>query len=356
MADEPPPFNGTLVPVVEGSSYVRPTIGRVVILPDIDGMPPLSLPLIDYRVEAHIHISVAFVTVTARYRNAAPRPAPCVLELPISQRVTVTNVDIILDNGKAFASTVVDAGDTKGVKEDEELSGALAHYFSVVGANYRTASYDPDIFRVPFAPPPAGSVVTVRAQYFQNLDFVRGSYVLHVPMRVPPGTLEGPGIGERITSFCHINTGTEESKWEGTTHAMDVVEGEGSRVVLASRKGPGAQPNADFVISYKAWSPQVLCNLQVQPTPDNRAGSFTIFLSPPQADTITASFSRRIVFIIDNSGSMTGRPMENAKEALVSAIGLLQPADLFAICVFNHEQEWWMPGGGGAGAGYGTHD
>jgi len=60
---------------------------------------------------------------------------------------------------------------------------------------------------------------------------------------------------------------------------------------------------------------------------------------------------------------MTGRPMESAKDALVSAIELLQPQDLFAICVFNHEQEWWIPRGGrgqermmeAPGAGYGGY-
>lgn len=304
---------------------------------------------------------------------AAPVPMPCIFELPINQYVTVTSVEIILQNGKAFASTVVDPKDVKGVKKNEELNAALASYYELVGGRAASGgSYDPDVFRTPFDTPPAGSFVTVRSQYFQNLGFDRGSYSLQVPLRLLPGMLDGPSVGECVSVFCHINTGTPESKWEGTTHQMDIVDGqgEGSRVVLQSRRARGAQPNHDFHISYRAWSPKVLCNLQVQPARDNKSGSFTIFMSPPQADALEAAFSRRIVFLIDNSGSMTGRPMQNAKEALVSALGLLQPQDLFAICVFNHEQEWWIPRGsaemmeapggyggygppGGGGGGYG---
>ena len=45
-----------------------------------------------------------------------------------------------------------------------------------------------------------------------------------------------------------------------------------------------------------------------------------------------------MVFLIDRSGSMTGEPMGQAKQALAQAIGQLSDIDFFNIVQFDHEQ------------------
>lgn len=113
------------------------------------------------------------------------------------------------------------------------------------------------------------------------------------------------------------------------------------------------------------------------------SGSFALFVSPPQAPSRVASglpvFPRRIVFVIDNSGSMSGMPLTVAKQALegvcvcvtrtvhvphflaltnaaehTGCLNMLRPEDSFAICVFNHEIEWWLPDEGASGP-HGEH-
>lgn len=80
--------------------------------------------------------------------------------------------------------------------------------------------------------------------------------------------------------------------------------------------------------------------------------------------------------MIDNSGSMSGMPLTVAKQALegvcvcvcvsqdspcatlprshqrsvhAGCLNMLRPEDSFAICVFNHEIEWWLPDEGASG-------
>ena len=55
---EPAFFSGAPPPVMDssGHEYIRPTIIRVVTLPESEGLPPLQLPMIDLRADAHIHI------------------------------------------------------------------------------------------------------------------------------------------------------------------------------------------------------------------------------------------------------------------------------------------------------------
>ncbi|KAK1301889.1 hypothetical protein QJS10_CPB12g01809 [Acorus calamus] len=48
-------------------------------------------------------------------------------------------------------------------------------------------------------------------------------------------------------------------------------------------------------------------------------------------------FRKEVVFIVDISGSMLGKPLENAKNALSAALIELAPADSFCIIAFNEE-------------------
>jgi len=46
-------------------------------------------------------------------------------------------------------------------------------------------------------------------------------------------------------------------------------------------------------------------------------------------------FARKIVYVIDTSGSMQGKPLEATKSALCAALSELNPGDSFNIIAFN---------------------
>ena len=45
--------------------------------------------------------------------------------------------------------------------------------------------------------------------------------------------------------------------------------------------------------------------------------------------------------MLDRSGSMYGKPMQEAKKALVTALQMLTMQDRFAICAFDDRSEWF---------------
>ena len=49
-------------------------------------------------------------------------------------------------------------------------------------------------------------------------------------------------------------------------------------------------------------------------------------------------FLRSVVFVLDRSGSMTGDPMQYAKQAIFAGLETLQAYDDFTIIAFDHEQ------------------
>lgn len=48
-------------------------------------------------------------------------------------------------------------------------------------------------------------------------------------------------------------------------------------------------------------------------------------------------FQRAVVFLLDRSGSMYGKPIEDARQALFFALDSLKPEDSFNIVAFDHE-------------------
>lgn len=68
------------------------------------------------------------------------------------------------------------------------------------------------------------------------------------------------------------------------------------------------------------------------------------FVTPPAAEQATQKpLPREVVFVIDNSGSMGGTSIEQAKASLLYAIGRLQPNDRFNIIRFEDTMDVLFP-------------
>lgn len=301
-------------------------------------------------------MSVAFVRMTGSFINPYPAATDGVLELPQNEKdSTVTSASVFLADGRVFDTMVVDTEATKELKPNAEMLGAIEKY-----RPNELLAYNPKVFRLPVSRMPPASEITFDISYFQNLFFVAGKYEVTVPLRFPMGMLERP-LENTLQLLVDVNTGTPDSDWGSTSHPLMIVPG--SELVAPAYGGAGVDPrrmpqrfllqlapghpipNVDFSLSYRAWSSSILANALVEAGPAAASGAptgnFCLFLSPPRPDAVGASFGRRITFLIDNSGSMAGRTMKVAAEALVQCLDRLTAADEFAICVFNHQRCWW---------------
>ncbi|MGH7585245.1 MAG: VIT domain-containing protein [Gemmatimonadales bacterium] len=80
--------------------------------------------------------------------------------------------------------------------------------------------------------------------------------------------------------------------------------------------------------------------------PGGEDGYFLLFLAPPEASA-SAAISRDLTLVVDVSGSMSGAKMEQARAALVQALGTLSPNDRFRVIAFSTEvrefRDGWAP-------------
>jgi Ca-activated chloride channel homolog len=68
------------------------------------------------------------------------------------------------------------------------------------------------------------------------------------------------------------------------------------------------------------------------------------YVTPPSVDNATQKpMAREVIFVIDNSGSMGGTSIVQAKASLLYALGRLQPGDRFNVIRFDHTMTVLFP-------------
>jgi Ca-activated chloride channel family protein len=75
----------------------------------------------------------------------------------------------------------------------------------------------------------------------------------------------------------------------------------------------------------------------------DKGGYFTLILQPPERVTAADVAPKELVFVLDTSGSMSGFPIEKAKEAMKSAIEGLYPQDTFNLITFAGDTSILFP-------------
>ncbi|XP_072307768.1 inter-alpha-trypsin inhibitor heavy chain H3-like [Eucyclogobius newberryi] len=95
----------------------------------------------------------------------------------------------------------------------------------------------------------------------------------------------------------------------------------------------GTLINGDFTVKYDVKREKGLGDIQIN------NGYFVHYFAPPDLRRVPMN----VVFVIDRSGSMSGKKMAQTREAMLAILQDLQEEDHFAIIPFDHEITPWRP-------------
>ncbi|XP_073388005.1 uncharacterized protein [Physcomitrium patens] len=302
--------------------------------------PPALVPLTLEKSKLNVEccISTGFVTSKCTWNLNCVRSqasCDCLLAVPIDNQGTVSSVEIDMGHDRLYTTIVVPTDEaasycTKG-NTQADVNGP--------------GTYNPELFRLKIPQVEGGAKLEVKVTWFQSMIFDNGMYSLRVPFVFPEHILP---IATKLSSIikvkCSINTGTNGGVELGAFgNPMEEILREHGKVIF--KKGGNDWKNQDFIASYKTWSDGIFPNLIFQdPEPgesDNR-GSFCLSISPPDPNKIKV-FQRAVVFLLDRSGSMKGKPIEAARQALYFGLESLKPEDSFNIIAFDHDLTLFSP-------------
>jgi hypothetical protein len=215
-----------------------------------------------------------------------------------------------------------------------------------------------------------GEDIFATIRWSQKLLYDNGQFSVEVPFRFPQFVNPLPKVFMKKEKIqLTVNSGvSKEVVLQGTSHPLKVIKYlllfSGTRKTSVtynysttsycnfqekSRKGDklsflheAAVENwstKDFTFTYTVYSGDLSGGVLVQPSTlrdyDDR-DMFCLFLLPGN-NLDRKVFRKAVVYIVDTSGSMQGKPLESVKNALSTALSDLTQGDFFNIIAFNDE-------------------
>ncbi len=296
----------------------------------------VPMPLNHTDVKASVNGYISTVEVTQQFGNPYAQKIEAVYVFPLPHNAAIN--EFIMTIGKRRIRGII-----RERKEAEEIYRAAKQQGYVASL---LTEERPNIFKQSVANIEPGNKIDVQIKYFQTLDYVDGWYEFVFPMVVgsrfnPPGTTNNVGLtylkpgqrsGHDISLSADLDANVPIEELECRTHAItkQVISPEHVAVKLNSTD---SVPNKDFILRFRVGGDHIKTGLVTHH--DERGGYFALTLYPPEELGTLARQPLELVFVLDCSGSMSGRPLAQAKAAVERGLRLLRPADSFQLISFS---------------------
>ncbi|MFQ5608919.1 MAG: VIT and VWA domain-containing protein [Woeseiaceae bacterium] len=326
-----------------------------------DGGDPqkIPLPLKHTAVNAQIDGYISAVNVKQTFENPYATRIEAVYLFPLPEKSAINE----------FVMTIGDRRIRGILREKEE---AREIYEQARSQGYRASllvQHRPNVFEQKVANIEPGKSIDIDIKYFHTLTYNDGWYSFVFPTVVgprfnPPGT-ENPihaqprgtqpaGNGATVTYLrpeersghdlsiaVTVNAGVPIEELR-STHAIDSSRPQREKAVV-SLTNKTTVPNRDFILDFKVAGDRIRSNLLTHVEPSSGQGYFTMMLYPPAGLEALPRQPMELVFVLDNSGSMSGRPIRQAKEAIAQALTHLREDDTFQIIRFSDNASHFGP-------------
>lgn len=161
------------------------------------------------------------------------------------------------------------------------------------------------------------------------------------PLMLPEGEPE-EGLRLPVSIRASLNAGFELGEIASQYHATLVRHTAPGEASIELANGP-IPANRDFVLT---WQPADRTQASAALFTEEWNGQTYLLaqiLPPAELGADTPRRPRETIFVIDNSGSMAGTSMQQAREALIFALERLEPTDRFNVIRFDNTMEQVFP-------------
>jgi len=327
----------------------------------VDGKT-VVLPLKHTDVNAEIAGMVASVTVTQQFHNPFGKPIEAIYVFPLPHRAAIYDMTIKVGQ-RTIKGLIKKRQEARAVYNRARAQGKTAALLEQERAN---------IFTQSVANIMPGDEIKVLIRYAEDMAPENGRYEFVFPMVVGPryvgggeamGTRTGTGWGtdtdripdaSRITPpllakglrpgndiavRLRVNGGTKIKHLDVVAHRAALTTDErGATVVLDKRD---SIPNKDFVVRYQLSGSQP--EVAVLTQRDRRGGHFLLMIQPQARMQQQDIAPREYVFVVDNSGSMSGFPIQQAQAVARRCLNNLGQRDTFQIIKFAGSPDQFAP-------------
>jgi Ca-activated chloride channel family protein len=345
------------------SAQTGETQGSLVVL-DPDGKPKAQCPLKHTDVKAEISGFLSRVILTQEFENPFKEKIEAVYTFPLPQNAAVDDMTMIVGD-RTVRGKILRREEAQAVYEAAKAGGQVASLLD---------QERPNIFTQSVANILPGDQIRITISYVEKLKYSGGAYEFMFPMvvapRYVPGTSpanqqegngfapgtnqvpdasritprpvpEGMRAGHDVSLDITLDAGVAIDGLESKTHPI-AIERTDERRAHVRLKNSATIPNKDFVLRYDVAGSAIQDALLTHRS-TMQGGFFTMILQPPERVTAEDVMPKELVFVVDTSGSMSGFPIEKAKETMKLALDNLYPTDTFNLITFAGDTHILFP-------------
>jgi Ca-activated chloride channel family protein len=287
-----------------------------------------SYDVVSIDVDAVIKDQMAEVTVSQTLFNASNFALEVEIYFPLPNAGIVQNFTMMVD-GKEVKGELMKQEDARGIYEEivrRKKDPAIMEY---VGYG---------LFKTSVFPIPVGQERKISVTYTQILDRKMNL----VNFTYPFGTQKFSARALKSLKFnARIESSTDIKNIYSPTDEIK-TDRDGNKKVKVSYEKSNYIPSTDFKMTWTTDNSEVGATL-LSYKKEGEDGYFMLLASPsvPVSDVKT---KKSIVFVLDRSGSMAGKKMEQSKKALEFVITNLNEGDEFNIVIYDDRVETFETG------------
>ena len=331
---------------------------------DATGKPKALCPLKHTSVKAEISGFISRVVVTQEFENPFKEKIEAVYTFPLPQNAAVDDMTMLVGD-RTVRGRVLRREEAQAVYEAAKTGGKVASLLD---------QERPNVFTQSVANIMPGEQIKITISYVETLKYEDGAYEFVFPMvvgpRYVPGAAtgspvsggrgfspdtdavpdasrvtprpvpEGLRVGHDISLDIALDAGVAIDNLSSQSHAIDMQRPDVAQARVRL-KSSSVIPNKDFILRYDVAGRNISDALLTHRS--ERGGFFTLILQPPERVTVTDVTPKELVFVLDTSGSMSGFPIEKAKETMKLALDSLYPADTFNLITFAGDTHVLFP-------------
>lgn len=332
-----------------------------------------ALPLRQTMLQARAQGGVARVVLRQRFENPHAEPLEVTYQLPLPHDGAVTGFQFELD-GVVVVGEVDRKQQARERYERALMEGRTAALLEQERPNFFTQ-------KVGNIPPQSAVIAEITVD--QKLTWLdEGAWEWRFPTVIGPRYMGSQGrvsdvhnvtvdvsekslahrlmlelsVGDAIVdgyrpeSASHplqaLNTpdafGEEFAAWS-YRHAP--LRAQSSEVRVGFRDGEGVRLDRDVVVRWPVATPEMGLSLDTAAAPDRAVDAGAVYglltLVPPRRDAGVKPVARDLIFLIDTSGSMGGRPLEQAARVVSAMIDTLNDHDRIELIEFSSSPRRW---------------
>lgn len=307
------------------------------------------LPAVRLGTDMDVEVSgqIARVRVTQAFRNTSDKWMEATYLYPLPEGGAVDSLKMVVGQ-RVIIGRIKRREEARKIYEDAKASGKKAGLTEQLRAN---------MFRNSVANVGPGETVLVSIEYQAPVRRLDGEYALRLPLVVGPryvpphsvrdaqsaqdaqdvtAPLVNPVLGRNLNPVSitvRLAPGFKPADLVSPYHKI-AIEKDGSRKRIVRLADGEVPADRDFELRWRSAKADPAVGLFRQELDGKQYVMATI--TPPAAAAVAPPAPRDMIFVIDNSGSMGGESMRQAKQSLLHALDTLRPADRFNIIRFDN--------------------